>query len=87
MLSKPSRGAGTSLAAHQNDLAVVAADLGPVGDLAGEHLLELVNGQVLDLAVLVDDDAMPSRATIVPVTPVSSAFRRGKKDRCPESYR
>ena len=49
-------GAGASLAAHQNDLAVVAADLGPVGDLAGEHLLELVNGQVLDLAVLVDDD-------------------------------
>ena len=30
--------------------------LGPVGDLAGEHLLELVNGQVLHLACIVDDD-------------------------------
>ena len=37
-------GAGASLAAHQHDLAVVAADLRPVGELAGEHLLELIDG-------------------------------------------
>ena len=49
-------GAGTGLTADQHDLAVVAADLRPVGDLAGEHLLELVHGQVRHLAVLIHDD-------------------------------
>ena len=49
-------GAGTGLTTHQNDLAVIAADILPVGDLAGEHLLQLLHGQVSDLAVLAHDD-------------------------------
>ena len=62
-------GAGTGLAAHQNDLAVVAAHILPVGDLAGEHLLQLVHGQVCHLAGLVDNngDAVQSHGGAVHV--------------------
>ena len=48
-------GAGAGLAVENDDLGVVAADLLPVGDLAGEDALELLEGQVVDLDVLRDD--------------------------------
>ena len=38
-------GAGAGLAVENDDLGVVAADLLPVGDLAGEDALELLEGQ------------------------------------------
>ena len=50
-------GARASLAVENDDLGVVAADLLPVGDLAGEDTLELLEGQVIDLDVLGDDGA------------------------------
>ena len=47
--------AGAGLAVENDDGGVVAADLLPVGDLAGEDALELLEGQVVDLHVLRDD--------------------------------
>ena len=48
-------GAGAGLAVEDDDGSVVTADLLPVGDLAGEDALELLEGQVVDLHVLGDD--------------------------------
>ena len=48
-------GAGAGLTVEDDDGGVVAADLLPVGDLAGEDALELLEGQVVDLDVLGDD--------------------------------
>ena len=48
-------GAGASLAVENDNLGVVAADLLPVGDLAREDALELLEGQVVDRHVLGDD--------------------------------
>ena len=50
-------GAGADLTVEDDDGGVVAADLLPVGDLAGEDALELLEGQVVDLDVLGDDGA------------------------------
>ena len=50
-------GAGAGLAVENDDSSVVAADLLPVGDLAGEDALELLEGQVVDCHVLGDDGA------------------------------
>ena len=49
-------GAAAGLTADAGDGAGVAAHLAPVGDLAGEDVGDLRNGQVRDLAVGVDDD-------------------------------
>ena len=48
-------GTGAGLAVENDDSSVVAADLLPVGDLAGEDALELLEGQVVDRHVLGDD--------------------------------
>ena len=50
-------GAGAGLAVENDDGGVVAADLLPVGDLAREDALELLEGQVIDRHVLGDDGA------------------------------
>ena len=47
-------GAGTSLTADDHDLAVFAAHIGPVGDLLGEDLGQLIHGQVGDGVLAVD---------------------------------
>ena len=44
-------GAAAGLTADAGDLARFAADLAPVGDLTGEDLGDLLDGEVLDLAV------------------------------------
>src|SRR5699024_348803 len=49
-------GAGTGLTADGHDLTVTAPQLGPVGDLAGEDLGDLLDGQVGHGIVGVDDD-------------------------------
>ena len=48
--------AAAGLTADAGDLARFAADLAPVGDLTGEDLGDLLDGEILDLAVRVDDD-------------------------------
>lgn len=49
-------GSRAPLAADAGNGAGVSAQLRPVGDLAGEHLGDLLHSQVLHLGVGVDDD-------------------------------
>ena len=49
-------GAGTGLTAHKHHLGVVAAHLGPVGDLAGSQGGDLLDAQVGHGVGGVDDD-------------------------------
>ena len=48
--------AAAGLTADAGDLARFAADLAPVGDLTGEDLGDLLDGEVLDFAARIDDD-------------------------------
>lgn len=51
--------ARAGLAADAGDREVVAADLIPVGDLTGKDACYLLDGQILDLAVLINYDGDP----------------------------
>ena len=48
--------AAAGLTADAGDFARFAADLAPVGDLTGEDLGDLLDGEVLDFAARIDDD-------------------------------
>ena len=69
--------AAAGLTADAGDLARFAADLAPVGDLTGEDLGDLLDGEILDLLPALTMTAMPSRATTVSVRPpaFSSSLR------------
>src|SRR5699024_4612868 len=55
-LLKGAAGAGGGVAAEHGDLGVIAAQLGPVGDLAGEDLGYLLAGQLGHGVLGVHDD-------------------------------
>ena len=69
--------AAAGLTADAGDFARFAADLAPVGDLTGEDLGDLLDGQVLDFAARVDDDGDAVKGTRCSVRPpaFSSSFR------------
>lgn len=74
-------GAGTGFTTDENNSCVIAADFGPVGDLAGVDIGDLLDRQVGNGVSGFTIMAMPSSATVVSVSVAFSSSFSARLDR------